>query len=131
MHIEKDFGKARALLEMAEITLKRLNEFNITKYPSNSLIDYYDIIHKLCEALCFTEGVKFKGEKAHFELINYICNGYGFNLSDEQFLQDLREYRNRISYEGFSVRTDFIKNNSARITKIINTLIKLVKERIK
>ncbi len=43
------------------------------KYPSNSLIDYYDVIHKLLEVLTISTGIKIKGEGAHQELIDYVA----------------------------------------------------------
>ncbi len=128
--IEKDPEKAKALLKMAEVTIERLNELGIKKYSSNSLVDYYDSIHKLCESLSLLEGVKFKGEGAHFELINHICERYGVSSSNRQFLQDLRDYRNRISYEGFSISQKFIENSLQRIVLIIKKLTKLILEEI-
>ena len=47
--ITPDIQKSKALIEMARITLQRLNTTDIYKYPSNTLTDYYDIIHKLIE----------------------------------------------------------------------------------
>ena len=73
INIDPDKQKARSLKDMADITLKRLKETNIEKYPTNTLADYYSIIRKLMEALTSTEGIKFKGEGAHKELIDYIC----------------------------------------------------------
>ena len=45
--IKPDKQKAISLLKIAEITLKRLKETDTNKYPSNTLIDYYDALHKI------------------------------------------------------------------------------------
>lgn len=125
-----DKQKSKSLLEMAEITHKRLNETEKLKYPSNTLEDYYDIIHQLMEALTLLEGVKMKGEGAHHELIDFVCEKYNLGNTKRDFLQQLRTYRNRISYEGFSVKADYIERNETRMNEIISQLSALVKKKI-
>ena len=115
--IEKDKEKAKSLLHIAKISLTRLNEFDKLKYPTNTLTDYYDIIHKLMESLSLLEGIKIKGEGAHQELIDYICKKYNFKKSEWIFLHELRDYRNRISYEGFNINVDYIKIISQKLKK--------------
>ncbi len=112
---ESDIQKARSLVEMGKITLERLKESNIEKYPTNTLNDYYDIIHKLMEAINCLDGFKTKGEGAHKELIEHICKNYDLSEATKQFLQELREYRNRISYEGFTIKSSYISQNDKRI----------------
>ena len=111
---------------MADVTLQRLKETDMKKYPTNTLIDYYDVIHKLMEAITLEEGIKIKGEGAHQELIEYISTKYNFEENIRQFLQQMRDYRNRISYEGFMVHKNYIDLNKDRIQKIIKILFKLL-----
>jgi hypothetical protein len=124
--IQPDKQKAKSLGGMAKVTLKRLKEIKKEKYPSNTLTDYYDIIRKLMDALNSLEGIKIKGEGAHSQIINYVCNKYELGSSIKYFLQEMRDYRNRISYEGFSVRENYIKVNTKRIEMIINLLLKIM-----
>jgi len=112
---EPDIQKAKALIEMAKITLERLKELDIEKYPTNTLSDYYDILHKLMEALNYIDGFKTKGEGAHKELIDRVCKNNGLDESIRQFLQEMREYRNRISYEGFMIKPGYITQNNKKI----------------
>ena len=42
--------------------------------------------------------------------------------SDRQFLQQIRDYRNRISYEGFMINKNYIIFNRDKILYIINRL---------
>jgi hypothetical protein len=109
-----NFEKASSLLMMAKISLERLNSFDKMKYPSNTLNDYYDILHKLMDGFAISKGVKFVGENAHKELINYIC-GELFTLQDKEFLQRIRQFRNQIAYEGFNINEDFLRRNMKRI----------------
>lgn len=125
-----DRQKSKALLKMAEITLERLNETDKLKYPSNTLDDYYDVIHQLMEALTLLEGIKIKGDGAHSELIDYVCEKYKLEQIKRDFLQQLRNYRNKISYEGFSVKEDYIKRNDFKIEEIIKHLCELLKKKL-
>ena len=107
---------------MAEIALERLKETDLEKYPTNTLNDYYDIIHKLMESLTVICGVKIRGEGAHRELIDYVAKKYDFDEQTRQFLQQMRDYRNRISYEGFMINSNYITTNKEIIRKVIERL---------
>lgn len=122
--VSADIQKVRALAKMARITKERLEKTDMLAYPSNTLVDYYDILHKLVEALALLKGIKVKGEGAHRELIEYICREYGFNEQTRVFLQQLREYRNRISYEGFMIQEFYIKSNQEKLNLLISDLLK-------
>ena len=122
-----DKEKAGSLVEMAKMTLERLRETDQKKYPTNTLTDYYDSIHKLLEALSYLQGVKIKGEGAHQELIDSICKNYNLSEAQRIFLQELRDYRNRISYEGFKISPLFVENNLQKIQEIITALKKIIK----
>lgn len=82
------------------------------------------------ETLSCLEGIKIKGEGAHQQIIDYICDKYRLDQSTKQFIQEMRDYRNRISYEGFIIKEDYIKTNSGKIERIIDILLKLVEERL-
>ena len=121
-NVTPDKEKAESLLKMAEITLERLKETDRIKYPSNTLVDYYDAIHKLMESLAVKEGIKAKGEGAHQELIDYIAKKHKLDENIRFFLQQMRDYRNRISYEGFMVSKNYIELNENKIKEIIDLL---------
>jgi len=126
IRIQPDRKKASSLKDMARVTFERLKEIDREKYPSNTLKDYYDILKALMEAIMYLDGIKIKGDGAHYETIEYICKEYDLNESRRILLQDIREYRNRISYEGFNVKSDYIKQNTRKIEKMINILLRLI-----
>ena len=130
MKIMSDKQKAVSLKETAKITLERLKQTDIEKYPTNTLTDYYDIVRKLMEALNSIEGIKIKGEGAHQKIIDYVSEKYNLGEATRQFIQQMREHRNRISYEGFMIKESYIKQNYEKIEKIIDQLIELVNERL-
>ncbi len=128
--IKSNIEKAKSLINMAKITLKRLNSLNKLIYPSNTLNDYYNIIHKLMESYASLKGLKFRGENAHKELIDYICENL-FTSQDKIFLQNLRQFRNQIAYEGFNIDKDYLKRNIIRIENYIKSLIKILDSLLK
>ena len=95
-------------------------------YPSNTLTDYYDTIHKIMEALTLKEGVKVKGEGAHQELIDYIAKQKRIDEQSRQLLQQMREYRNQISYEGFIIHQNYLILNKEKIEKVIRHFFELM-----
>ena len=130
IEINPDKQKSKSLKEMALITLERLKETNQEKYPTNTLADYYEIVHKLMESLTTLEGIKIKGEGAHIEIINFICEYFKFNNIDKEFLQEIREHRNRIAYEGFNIKENYIIRNKEKINKIIQKLLELINKKL-
>ncbi len=120
--VQPDKQKADSLKKMAEITLQRLEETKIEQYPSNTLTDYYDAIHKFMEASTISKGIKFRGDGAHQELIDYVAKVNKLGEQNRLFLQQMREYRNQISYEGFIINKNYILLNKEKIKEIIKLL---------
>jgi len=125
--IKPDKQKSESLKKMAEVTLERLDNTDMNKYPSNTLLDYYDVVHKLIEALTLREGIKVKGEGAHQELIDYVAKEKKIDEHMRAFLQQMRDYRNRISYEGFMINKNYINLNKQIIKRIIKHLFEQLK----
>jgi hypothetical protein len=117
-----DREKAKALRKMASISMDRLSSLDQEKYPSNSINDYYDIIHKLMESFSLENGVKFKGDGAHQQLIDHLLDEGVINQEERVFLQELRDYRNKIAYEGFMISEDYLVSNKDLILTIIKKL---------
>ncbi len=126
--ITPDKQKSNSLKNMAKITLERLDDTDKLKYPANTLDDYYNVIHYLMEALACLKGIKFKGDKAHFELIEYVSNILGFSELERNFLQELRDFRNKISYEGLSIKKEYVERNQGKIKRIITKLKKEIQK---
>jgi len=118
--ITPDKQKADALIKLAGKILERINKTNVEEFPSLVLKDYYDSIHELFEAICYIDGLKFEGDAAHIDLINYISKAYELGEINRKFLQELRDERNHISYEGLEINYDNLKKIKNKIEKIIS-----------
>lgn len=124
-----DKQKALALRKMADVTLQRIKDTDVDKYASPILKDYYDVLHELMEAITSLDGIKMSGEGAHEKLINYIVTSHGLEEMDRIFLQELRNFRNMIAYEGFFIEPDYLKRNQGKIDDIIKKLISVLDKR--
>lgn len=96
--ITPDKQKAISLLKMSKATLERLELTDKEKYVSNTLIDYYESLHKIMEALVLLNGIKNLGDNAHAELINYLAKINHINENERIFIHQLKEFRNKIQY---------------------------------
>ena len=73
--IHSDKQKSNSLKKMAEITLERLRQTDAKKYPTNTLNDYYDIIHKLPSTLL----------RVYLSFLFYLCLLYFLKESPKKF----------------------------------------------
>lgn len=120
--ITPDREKAKSLAKMVEKIEKRIEETDKEKFPSQVLKDYYTATKQLMEALAASEGVKSSGEGAHKKLINWVAEEYNLKESERQFLQQMRKYRNRITYEGFNIEYGYLERNQDRIENVMEEL---------
>ena len=116
--------KANTLIELADNLLERLETTNKAQYSTSTFLDYYTIIHHLMEAIASLDGIKFFGKGAHFNLIDYVSSKYKIDCKD--FLQEFRDRRNNVIYEGKKVGPQFLRNEDyiKEIIKQLKTIIK-------
>jgi hypothetical protein len=67
--IMPDKERAKALIKMADELFERVKRIPLEEFPTPNLSDLYDIIHMLLDAHFISQGIKFKSDGAHFELI--------------------------------------------------------------
>ena len=120
--METDPAQARALREMARQVRERLDETLQEQYPSQRLLDQYHALRMLMEALAAEQGEDFRGDGAHARLIDWATEEVELSRADQEFLQSLRQYRNRVQYEGFQVDTDWLSRNRDRIERLFHEL---------
>lgn len=128
--ITPDKEKAKAMLKMTNKIELRIKHTEIEKFPSQVLTDYYDILHNLMEGISSADGFKSEGKGAHKKLIQWTASEYDLSESERRFLDQVRKYRNRISYEGFTIDSSYIKRNEEKLEEIIEKLKEILKEKI-
>ncbi|MDO8627956.1 MAG: hypothetical protein Q7K42_05810, partial [Candidatus Diapherotrites archaeon] len=98
-------------------------------FSSLNVVDYYDAVKNLLLGLLLVKGFSVKGEGAHFELINFVSEHYPKILTNEiHIIDNVRKYRNRISYEGYSIDSDYLERNEEKIKKLIEKLKELLED---
>src|SRR3972149_8446096 len=107
--ITPDEEKANSMLKMAVITLKMIETIDKTKFPSNIVKEYYDVIRELMSSILLLDGYKLIGENAHKNLIDYIKSKYDLEGHEISLLDELRIIRNKIAYDGFFVTGDYVE----------------------
>jgi len=129
--ITPDKEKAGSILKMVETTLEMIKTINTNKFPTNIVKEYYEILRELMTAILLLDGYKTEGEGAHKRLIEYIGENYKQLTEHEiSLLDDLRITRNKISYDGFFIKEDYLKRREKDIQAIIIKLKRIIKEKL-
>jgi len=132
IRIIPDKEKAKSILKMTDTTLKMIKEIDIDKFSSNITKEYYEIIRELMTIILLLDGYKTYGEGSHKKLIEYLELNYKeFDKSEIYFIDDLRNIRNKIAYDGFFVEINYILNNIKNIQRIIEKLNKIIENKLK
>lgn len=130
--ITPDKEKAKSMMNMANTRQNMISTVDSSKYTSLVVEGHYEIIKELMSSILIFDGYKTKGEGAHKALIEYIGDTYKakFEQSEIYFLDELRKIRNKINYNGFFVKTDYLSRNEKRIIQIISTLKEIINQKI-
>ncbi len=116
---------------MVDTTLEMISAIDKDKYPSNVTKEYYEVVRELLSILLLLDGYKTYGEGAHKRLIDYIQVNYQeFTQKDLVLIDELRNIRNRIAYDGFFVEKDYIDRKFVSINKVLDKLKTLVAEKL-
>ena len=119
--------KAESIIKMVESTLEMVKGIDHNKFTSNVIKEYYEVIRELISVILLLDGYKTLGEGAHKELIIYLTENYSnFNQQELNLIEELRKLRNKISYDGFFVDSDYIERNKHYFLEIINKLKQII-----
>ena len=123
--------RAEFLIDEAEKSLKGLNKrvemMGIDGDNANSIIkDCYDIIMELIRAKLLLTGYCSAGQFAHEAEVSYLKR-YGFSDNEVSFINDLRYFRNSVTYYGKLLSVEYGKQVVEFTKKIYPKLKGLVK----
>ncbi len=119
--------KAISLLKMAKERLAMLETVDFEKFPSLVLEGYYEVIKELAAAILAADGYKTQGEGAHKKLVEYLRAHYSqFSEHEISTIDDLRVVRNKISYDGFFVDTEYFLRKKGLLLEIVSKLFGIV-----
>lgn len=113
---------------MVALREKRIALSNDEEFTTLLIEDYYEVIKELATAILNLEGYKTLSHKTLFE---FLKGKYEvFTISEIELMDELRKIRNRVVYEGFFIKSDYLKRNKAIIKTILLKFKKLVEEKI-
>ncbi len=122
--------RAEFLIKESEVSLEGLKErikiIGINERNANSIIkDCYDIMLELIRAKLLSEGYSSSGSYAHEAEISYLKK-LGFPESEISFLNELRYFRNSVTYYGKILDTEYAE----KILQFLNKIYPKLKARI-
>jgi hypothetical protein len=127
--IRPDKEMAKSLLKMMEIRLKATESLNKEKFTSIVVEGYYEVIKEGITALMAIDGYK---TLSHEVLIAYLKEFYReFTEYEIQFIDQLRQLRNKIVYKGFFVQTDYLERNERQIKQAIEKFNKIIQKKLR
>ncbi|MBI2085307.1 MAG: hypothetical protein HYT71_02220 [Candidatus Aenigmarchaeota archaeon] len=129
--ITPDKEKAKSMLSMVETTEKMISTIDEKMFTSNIVAEYYNVIRQLMTAIMLLDGFKTTGEGAHKSLILYLNNNYEeFSEYEINLIDELRITRNKIEYDGFFVKYDYVQRKKEHIISVISKLKQTIVKRL-
>ena len=124
-----DREKARSILKMVETRLEMIKTLDAGRFASLIVEEYYDVIKELITAILLLDGFK---TLSHVALIEYMRkNKRGLPEHGISLIDELRAIRNRITYDGFFVREDYLGRKRKGIALVIGKLKSLAENGLK
>jgi|SRR3989338_745531 len=130
-----DKPRAKFLIKEPENSLEGLKEririIGINDKNANSIIkDCYDIIMELTRARLFLDGYFSSGNYAHEAEISYLIK-LGFLENEISFVNDLRYFRNSVTYYGKILNKEYAQKVYDFMRKIVGKLKNIVNDKLK
>jgi len=127
----KDKPRAEFLMKESETSLKGLKErveiIGINNNNANSIIkDCYDIIMERIRAKLFSDGYSSSGNYAHEAEIAYLKK-LNFQDNEISFLNELRYFRNSVTYYGKILNKEYAEKVFDFLNKIYPKLLNILK----
>jgi hypothetical protein len=120
--------RAKGILKNIELIEKRIQIQDKKTMPSLIVSDYYEIIKELICAILYIDGYKCL---SHKELIEYLKINYDkFEKYLIYQIDNLRIIRNKISYDGYSIKKKYIDKNEDFFKKIIVKLKEIINSKL-
>ena len=126
--VEKDKEKIKSIRKMCSIRQRILKTIKIDSETASVVTeDYYEIIKELLIALLLAHG--FKSDN-HECLISFLKKEYASNEYEIGVIHELKNIRNRITYDGIFVEKEYLNKNKLEFEHIIDLLNKLIDEKL-
>lgn len=127
-HVRKvdiDKDKINSILKMCDVRLRFIQKQEIDGETASLIVEgYYEIIKELLIALLLKNGLKSDNHEC---LISYFKETYLNYEYETNKIHELKNIRNRITYDGTFVEKSYSVKNKLEFEHIIDLLINLIK----
>lgn len=122
--------RAKSILTMTETRIKATTLLTPDEFTSIITENHYEIIKELITALLAVEGYK---TLSHTTLIEYLRAHHQKEFTEHEIttIDELRKTRNKITYEGFTVKKDYLQRKTPTIKTITTKLKNIITKQIK
>ena len=122
--VNPDKEKINSILKMCSVRLKFVEKQEVDDEIASLITeDYYEIIKELLTALLLNRGLKSNNHEC---LISYFRKEYSKYEYETNIIHELKDIRNRITYDGIFVDKKYLMKNKLEFKHIINLLKDLV-----
>lgn len=126
--VEKDIDKIKSIIKMSELELKIISKIEINNDTASKLSkDYYEIIKELLTALLLAHGMKSSNHEC---LISFFKHNFPQYEFEAKIMHELKNIRNRVSYDGCFIEGGYISRNMVEFTHIIGLLKNLIRDSV-
>jgi len=126
-HIKKikpDKEKIRSIIKMCDIRLKVLKNIKLDEETASIIAtDYYEVIKELLTAILLKNGLKSNNHEC---LISFSKKEFPNYEYETNIIHQLKDVRNRVSYDGVFVKKEYIQSNRLEFEHIIELLKRLL-----
>src|SRR3989338_10869984 len=124
--VSVDEDKIDSILKMCSARFKFVKKQEIDKETASIITEnYYEIIKELLTALLLKNGLKSDNHECLISYFKKNCPNYEYETS---IIHELKNIRNRITYDGIFVEKQYTVKNKMEFEHIIALSVKLIKE---
>jgi uncharacterized protein (UPF0332 family) len=123
-NVQPDKERIKSILKMCKVRRRVTEEVKLDDQTASVIAaDYYEIIKELLTAILLKHGLKSDNHEC---LISFFKNKYPAYEYEVSAIHQLKDVRNRVSYEGIFVHKSYIEMNKLEFNHIIDLLEKLL-----
>jgi len=123
---EADHEKIKSILKMCSVRHAFLQKQEIDEETASIITEgYYEIVKELLTALLLKEGLKSDNHEC---LISYFKQKYPQHEYETLIMHELKNTRNRITYDGIFVKKSYLDQNKLEFDHIIKMLRELIEK---
>ena len=116
--VNTDTEKIKSIIRMCDIRLKIVKQIKINQETASVIAyDYYEIIKELLTSLLLKNGLKSDNHECLISFFKQNFPKYGYEAN---IIHQLKDVRNRVSYDGIFVKKEYVETNKLEFQHIID-----------